>query len=702
MPTQAFQPDRDFTWLLVALALPLCAALLGYLFGRRLPGGGALATAAVGASAVIGVMLFTRALDDSTGAAFRHFSWDAGVGWNWLSRASASVSGTTGAFGLLYDGLAAAMFAVVAGVGFLVHLFSTGYMAHDPRRHVYFANLALFTAAMLALVVSDNLLSLFLCWELMGFTSYLLIGHYAHDPSSPRREHAARAATKAFLTTRVGDVCLLIALGLLYAHYGTLRMSELWRVVGEELLRNGGDFPAWLDLAGVLIVAGVAGKSAQFPLHVWLPDAMEGPTPVSAMIHAATMVAAGVFLLGRTYPLLSPQVLDLAAFVGGFTALFAACVACAQTRLKSVLAWSTISQLGFMVAAIGLGGVVAGLFHMVTHAFFKACLFLGAGSVIHANHHEQDLRRLGGLARPMRATFVCMLLAALALGGAPFFAGFYSKDAILQVAFERLDSGSRWVGGFASIVLPITAALTAFYVARLMFLTFGGTARERDVEPSGPAMTLPLVVLGLFCVVGGHVWLLSPADPFASDVQPWFARLVSLKSLYGTPPVGSIEGIATDQSRHIHSIAIATSLCASALGLALAWWRYSRGGARPIEDDANVSRPVAALRAGLGVDALYSTMLVEPARGLARGLSSFDRAAVDGAVDGAGLFARLVAKISAAFDRIVVDGAVGALGGFTAVIGSLVRLTQTGRIQQYAAFALVGAVAAAAWLILND
>jgi NADH-quinone oxidoreductase subunit L len=320
-------------------------------------------------------------------------------------------------------------------------------------------------------------------WEIMGLMSYLLIGHFAHDPSKPFFFEWARwASKKAFLTTRVGDVSLLIGMMMFYREFDTLQLTELWARARETVAANGGEFPGWMTVAGLFVFGGTVGKSAQFPLHVWLPDAMAGPTPVSAMIHAATMVAAGVFLLGRTYPLMSPEALSVITFIGATTAIFAATIGMTAYDLKAVLAYSTISQLGFMVTAVGLGGVVAGMFHMVTHAFFKACLFLSAGSVIHGCHHEQDMRRMGGLRRTMPVTFVCMTVCTLAISGAPFFAGFYSKDQILLAGWANLLEAEHFSGWalYALLALALAAAMTAFYMFRLVFMSLFGSASTAE------------------------------------------------------------------------------------------------------------------------------------------------------------------------------------------------------------------------------
>src|SRR5688572_12151625 len=472
----------DYHWLLAALITPLCGYVINLFLGKRLPRNGDwLLTAGMFFSMSVTVVMFAKSLYAAYhGLEFRHHSGhEAGMWFHWFySSAAAAGSQANVSAAIYYDPLGAAMLMVVGIVSFCVHLFSMGYMKNDKRYSIYFANISLFTFAMLGLVLSDNILFLFIFWELMGLMSYLLIGHFAHDPGNAYfHKWATKASKKAFLTTRVGDTCLLIGIVIFYWKFQTFEFSELWRLSQEEVARYqqlhaGGEWPLWMTVAGLFLFGGTIGKSAQFPLHVWLPDAMAGPTPVSAMIHAATMVAAGVFLLGRCYPMFSPDVLAVVEAVGTLTALFAATIGTTAYDLKAVLAWSTISQLGFMVAAVGLGGVVAGMFHMVTHAFFKACLFLSAGSVIRGCHHEHDVRRLGGLRRKMPVTFFCMLLSTLAIAGVPLFAGFYSKDAVLQIAFERAAVDHGGAGLFAALALPVAAAFTSFYMFRLLFLTF--------------------------------------------------------------------------------------------------------------------------------------------------------------------------------------------------------------------------------------
>src|SRR5262245_8117301 len=487
-----FNPAVDFKLLLAVPAIPLAGYVLQIFLRRRLPHGDKLLTLGMFAVMCITVYLGAKGLHAAyRGERFFHESSEAGIGFGWLYANGSVPASQNIVLGILYDPLGAAMLAVVGIVSFCVHLFSIGYVHGDKRYPIFFANISLFTFAMLGLVLADNLLVLFVFWELMGAMSYLLIGHFAHDPSQPFfHRWATWASKKAFLTTRVGDVLLFVGIFILWDKFHTLRFTELWAAARETVAENGGEFPAWLTWAGLCIFGGTVGKSAQFPLHIWLPDAMAGPTPVSAMIHAATMVAAGVFLLGRMYPLLSPDVRGVVTVVGATTALFAATIGTTCYDLKAVLAYSTISQLGFMVAAVGLGGVVAGMFHMTTHAFFKACLFLSAGSVIHGCHHVQDMRLMGGLRKKMPITFACMLICTLAIAGVPYFSGFFSKDEIIKAGILRILDARTFDGWslYAVFALAAAAALTAFYMFRLIFLTFFGEYRGNLEEHRFSAM----------------------------------------------------------------------------------------------------------------------------------------------------------------------------------------------------------------------
>jgi NADH-quinone oxidoreductase subunit L len=393
-------------------------------------------------------------------------------------------------FGMITDPLAMLMLLVVTGVGSAIHIYSLGYMKGDPGFSRFFACLSLFTFSMLGIVLSNNFIQIFIFWELVGASSYLLIGFWFEKDS------AAEAGKKAFLTTRVGDVGMMLGILLLWSYAGTFNFAEL-----QAKLPSLGLSPGTLALIGVLIFTGAVGKSAQVPLHVWLPDAMEGPTPVSALIHAATMVAAGVYMLCRVSWLIlpSPTALTLIAWIGGITAIMAATIAIAQNDIKRILAYSTLSQLGYMVMTVGLGGPTQAMFHLTTHAFFKALLFLGAGSVILALHHEQDIWKMGGLWEKTPITFWTFLIGTLALAGVPPLSGFYSKDQILLLAFERSTP--------LFIMAITTAFLTAYYMGREVFVVFFGRPRDRyawdHAHESPLVMTLPLVFLALLSIVAG-------------------------------------------------------------------------------------------------------------------------------------------------------------------------------------------------------
>lgn len=419
---------------------------------------------------------------------------------------------------MVLDSLACVMLLVVTGVGFLIHVFSLGYMSDDPGRSRFFGGLSLFMFSMTGIVVSGNLVMTFIFWELVGVSSYLLIGFWFERPS------AAAAANKAFIVNRIGDFGFLLGILAVWAMLGDIRFGPL-----HEKIEGGAlDTAPWLGvfLMSMGLFSGAVGKSAQVPLHVWLPDAMEGPTPVSALIHAATMVAAGVYFLCRVFFLIEMSVpaLDVIAWTGGLTALMAALIAVRQADIKRVLAYSTVSQLGYMVMAVGLAAPAAAMFHLSTHAFFKALLFLAAGSVIHALHHEQDMWKMGGLRTSMPITFWTFMAGALALAGCPGLSGFFSKDAILVAAHEA-GSPLLWLG-------LGTAFITAFYMARMAAVVFFGRGRDRrarESKESPVVMTAPLMILAIFAVAGGwigiHGALVGEAE---AEVHDWLVPLLSI------------------------------------------------------------------------------------------------------------------------------------------------------------------------------
>jgi NADH-quinone oxidoreductase subunit L len=465
----------------IVLLAPLMSAAVITLFTQRAKAvSSLLSCAAVIVSFIGACVMFARG--DTSAASF-----------TWLSFAGVF----TVPFGFVLDWLSRMMLVLVCGVGAAIHVYSLGYMRDDPGKSRYFAALSLFMFAMLGIVLANNFVMLFIFWELVGFTSYVLIGHWFE------RDSAADAANKAFITTRIGDFGFALGILFIWMASGSVVFAEI-----APRLSIVSNHPTFLTIAALLIFCGAVGKSAQFPLHVWLPDAMEGPTPVSALIHAATMVAAGVYMLVRVGFIIqaSPAALLVITWVGTITAVMAALIATQQNDIKRILAYSTLSQLGYMVMAVGLASNNAAIFHLFTHAFFKALLFLAAGSVIVALHHEQDIWKMGGLRRNLQITFVTFLIGALALMGAPPFSGFFSKDAILALAYQR---------NMSIFILALgTAFLTAFYSTRLLVIVFFGKPRSDAAKTSKESplvMTVPLIVLAFFVVFGGGFAIDLPA-----------------------------------------------------------------------------------------------------------------------------------------------------------------------------------------------
>jgi NADH-quinone oxidoreductase subunit L len=524
---------------------------------------------------------------------------------------------------LRYDTLAAAMVAMVTFVATLIHIYSVGYMSHDGTIPRFFSYLSLFCFAMLMLVTADNLLQLFFGWEGVGLASYLLIGYWYQKPS------ACAAAIKAFIVNRVGDLAFAVGIALVFFQFGSIEFPVIFGAVAQHHAATytlfGDTFRAY-EVMGVLLFLGAMGKSAQLGLHVWLPDAMEGPTPVSALIHAATMVTAGVFLMARMSPIMSdaPHALGFVTFIGGSTALFAATIGCVQNDIKRIIAYSTCSQLGYMFVAAGVGAYQASIFHLITHAFFKALLFLGAGSVIHAMSDEQDIRKMGGIWRKIPVTYTVMWIGSLALAGIPFFAGYYSKDGILEAAFA---SGTG-IGMYGWVCGILAAFLTAFYSWRLLIVTFHGTPRAdhhtmEHVHESPFVMLLPLVLLATGAVVAGAA--LEPL--FIGEYWPAFWR-------------GSIvNGAANHVMEAMHHVPEWVSLLPTALGLAgiaTAYVFYVAMPAVPAKL-AEQFRPVYLFLLNKWYfDELYDAIFVRPALAIARVFWQVgDATLIDGMPNGA-------------------------------------------------------------------
>jgi NADH-quinone oxidoreductase subunit L len=639
--------------------LPLAGFAITALIGRRL--GKEAHWIPVGLVVLSWAISMVVAFAALTGSApFGHEG--AGVAlYDWIPAGDFNIQA-----GFFVDNLTACLLIVVTTIGMLVHVYSIGYMGHDPGYWRFFAYLNLFMFSMLLLVLADNWVLMFVAWELVGLCSYLLIGFWY------TRRSAALAAKKAFIVNRVGDVGF--ALGIMAIFANTLAMGEPTLDIRQsihlltEAATAGEPLIIPVQIVALLVFAGAMGKSAQFPLHVWLPDAMEGPTPVSALIHAATMVNAGVYLVGRANPLFAaaPSAMVIVAAIGIFTAILAASIAMTQTDIKRVLAYSTLSQLGYMFAALGVGAFTAAIFHLMTHGFFKGLLFLDSGSVIHAVHDEQDMRRMGGLSKKIPITYATMLIGAVAISGIPPLAGFFSKDEILGEAF-KLQAGFPWVWAIGIVV----AVMTAFYMFRLIGLTFWGETRvDPQVEPriheSPPVMTWPLILLAIPTVLLGLLLGL----PFGASVlhgwlEPVFAE--ATEALHHAEGAYNLFGI--DGALLIVSVAVA------ALGIAVAWRLFGveLGSLRRAPDPETVrsitARAPFLYRASLNkwwFDDLYDL-----------------------------LFIRIGGRVAAAcwwFDREVIDGTVNAIGAVTRQTGRGLSYVQTGRVQNYALGIAIGLI----------
>jgi NADH-quinone oxidoreductase subunit L len=653
---------------------------------RPLRSGAYLATAAIAVSAVLAITGLVRFLSDAQTLSPIEVEsrWAERMTW---AHIGPSDEGTAVKLELGYriDNLTALMFAMVAFVATMIFVFSLGYMAdetteshEDHEAHVtrpgrfgrFFLYLSLFSFSMLNLLIADNLFQVFISWELVGVCSFFLIGFY-HE-----RDSAAFAANKAFIVNRVGDAGFLIGLAIIWTYFGTFNIQA---IITD--LTSGGparDLPHWLFvIAGIGIFLGCVGKSAQFPLHTWLPDAMEGPTPVSALIHAATMVAAGVYLVGRCFPLFAPEVLLIIAYTGAITLFLAATIALVQTDIKRVLAYSTVSQLGFMMLALGVGGWVAGLLHLLTHAFFKALLFLGSGSVILGCHHEQDLTRMGGLRRRMPVTAYTMLVGVLAIAGTPLFSGWYSKDLILSNAMGFALHHSQHAALF--VVPLVTAGLTAFYMFRLWLLTFAGEGRSEaaaHAHESPSVMTLPLIVLAVFSVCVAWGWPLW--DPHAS----YLAHLLEK----GLP--GPAHGLALEDTTHSAGW-LALAAAAAGFGLAVLMYGVRRIDPALVRDRAGAV--YAFLKEKWRFDELYDAVFVRPAVALGYGTARFDKRAAP--AEQADLADRTVNVSS-------LDGVLNAIGLGTFSVGRRLRQAQSGFIRRYVTALLLAAVALCGLVVL--
>jgi len=675
---------------------PLISAALMLLFGRLLQ------KDAVNLFCVGSVFLsFIHAV----GAVLALLSFEPGqrvyqqILFEWVTPGPIPAAGVLTPFiadwGYLLDPLSCVMVLVVTGVGFIIHVYSIGYMGHEGGYYRFFGYMNLFMFSMLTLVLANNLMLVFVGWEGVGLCSYLLIGFYFLKKS------ASDAGKKAFIVNRVGDTGFLLGVFLIATTFGTVRFTSqglgdpvAFAGISETLAamldqgRLAFGAPVFTAIA-LLLFIGATGKSAQLPLYVWLPDAMEGPTPVSALIHAATMVTAGVYMVARMNAIyqLAPFAMDVVAVVGALTAIFAASMALVQNDIKKVLAYSTISQLGYMFLALGVGAFAAGIFHLMTHAFFKALLFLAAGSVIHSLSGEQDLRKMGGLWNTIPATSRPFLIATLAITGMPLFAGFFSKDEILGRTFARAATVDRYLALW--VVGLVTAGLTAFYMFRLLFLAFFGLSRvspevEHHIHESPKTMTIPLTILAALSIVGG--WFALPAlwgeeSSFEKFLEPVVRGVIP-------------ETAAVKFAHHTlltEYLLMAASVGIAIFGLSLAYKVYLQYPQLHSKVAASWPRLHNLLVHKYYVDEVYDALFVNRIKDLSIALGLFDAKVIDGlGVDGAGSLARAFSRISMWWDKWVVDGLVNFIGRFTRFLSHPIRMIQTGVFSSYAVMILIG------------
>ena len=634
----------NYLWIIPAL--PLLGSAINGLFGAKWPNK-IVNTVAVGSTglsflaALEAVREFTQLSPEQIPWVKQYFTW--------------IVAGDFRAgFDLQVDQLTVVMLLVVTGVGWLIHIYSTGYMAHESGYYRFFSYLNLFMFFMLILVLAANYVLLFVGWEGVGLSSYLLIGFYF------LRKSASDAGKKAFIVNRIGDFGFMLGMFLLFKSFGTLDFVPLFAKAApmpSDVLGHLGMF----TVACLLLFTGACGKSAQLPLYVWLPDAMEGPTPVSALIHAATMVTAGVYVVVRSHVLFThaPTALFVVAIVGCATAFFAATIGLVQTDIKRVLAYSTVSQLGYMFLACGVGAFSAGIFHLMTHAFFKALLFLAAGSVIHAVGGEQDMQKMGGLSKKIRWTYITMLTATLAIAGFPPLAGFFSKDSILLSAYQS-ENGGRILYAFGLL----TALLTSFYMFRLIFLTFFGKPRYDEkkvhVHESPKSMLVPLMILAVLSIIGG--WVAAPAfwgapDYFAKFLEPVFAQ------------GNAANAEAAEATAHALEIPLAIVAVVTALiGFFVAFWLYLKQPGKPEQLAKSMRGAYTTLLNKYYVDEIYAALIIKPLLWISTSVlwQRVDARGIDGMVNG------------------VAEGLTG--------LGDGVRHTQSGNTRSYAVWVVIGAL----------
>ena len=631
-------------------ALPFLGFLLNGLLNKRLSStvAGVLGTATVLASFGLSLMLFWE-FQHPTQAGWlvegAHRAYTVQL-FDWISVGSLQIP-----FSYQIDQLSLLMLLLITGVGTLIHVYSIGYMSHDANVGKFFSFLNLFVFSMLILVLGSNYVILFIGWEGVGLCSYLLIGFWNTDNGNNN------AAKKAFIINRIGDLGFLLGIFLLYLTFNSVQYGEVFQKA--SLLKLGTPEAGICTVITLLLFVGAMGKSAQLPLYTWLPDAMAGPTPVSALIHAATMVTAGIYLVLRSNILfsLAPQTLEVVGIIGLATALFAATIGLAQNDIKKVLAYSTVSQLGYMFLALGVMGYTSSFFHVLTHAFFKALLFLGAGSVIHAMSNEQDMRRMGGLRKALPVTFLTMLIGCLAISGIPPFAGFFSKDEILSHVYEH--SKLMWIIGL------FTSLLTAFYMFRLLFLTFFGEFRgteeqKHHLHESPASITLPLIILAVLSTVGGFM-----GEPMFLGGKHYLADFLAPIFTYSRQILPAAFAAEPDHGTELMLIGV--SVAVAVVGIVLAYVQYVARAQRPAEDESQRSAVDSLVYHKYYVDELYSTLFVKPVMALSRGLYRF-------------------------VENGVIDPVVNGFGRLTLAGGSLLRFVQTGSVETYLILMVLGIV----------
>jgi len=674
---------------IVILFLPLLGFTTVVFLGKRIPKLYMFEVAILGVALVLSIIVAYVKLSI-------YNTKDIVAAFTWITMGNAPSQGVINIdLGFKIDNITVLMLFVVNLISFLVHVFSIEYMRGDKLYTRYFAYLGIFTFSMLGIVLTHNLLMMYIFWELVGLSSYLLIGFWFEKKS------ASDAAKKAFIVNRIGDIGMFAGILILFTQYKTFTFDVIYQQIAAGNIPFGSN--AWLTAAGILIFMGAVGKSAQFPLHVWLPDAMEGPTPVSALIHAATMVAAGVYLVVRIFVMLTADAMLVIAVVGAFTSLVAATIALTQNDIKKVLAYSTVSQLGYMVMSLGVGAYAFAFFHLITHAFFKACLFLGSGSVIHSMHHEQDIRNMGGLKKKMPITYYTFLISTLAISGVPLFSGFLSKDGILAgtLAFGKLTG--HWL---IPIIGFTVAGLTAFYMFRLVILTFHGEPKDHhkfDHAHESPfVMSAPLVVLAALSIFiwytpnpigadSGWVlknWIKTPVQVVPNETRFDFMKpsTEEAKAEFHGEVVHSVE--YTETMHWAHYPAMFLSLAVAGLGILIAFMFYQW---KKLNADKLAAKIKPLYNFSLNkwfLDELYDMTAIAGTLSFSSILAWFDNKIVDGIVNGSATVTRFVSKMSNLFDTFVVDGFVNFTAFFSGFVGLSFRRLQTGKVQTYIVFVI--------------